>query len=161
MAKILNVEDQPVNMTLAISLLESAGHSVISATDFSHDGPEGLACDIGEQPHRFVPASPGTRLLASFQHGAVGIAREYLLRTIRKRGRERRAVAVPLRASMRIARRHRGRCDRGTRDAPVPRTARCRPPAPSDTRPSRAARGPHVPRAPLGRLPRTGDTKMT
>jgi two-component system cell cycle response regulator DivK len=33
MAKILIVEDNPANMTLAIFLLESAGHSVISATD--------------------------------------------------------------------------------------------------------------------------------
>jgi two-component system cell cycle response regulator DivK len=33
MAKILIVEDNPANMTLAIFLLESAGHSVISAKD--------------------------------------------------------------------------------------------------------------------------------
>jgi two-component system cell cycle response regulator DivK len=33
MAKVLIVEDNPANMTLAVFLLESAGHTVISATD--------------------------------------------------------------------------------------------------------------------------------
>lgn len=33
MAKILVVEDNPTNMKLAVFLLETAGHSVISATD--------------------------------------------------------------------------------------------------------------------------------
>jgi two-component system cell cycle response regulator DivK len=33
MATILIVEDNPANMTLAVFLLESAGHRVISATD--------------------------------------------------------------------------------------------------------------------------------
>ena len=33
MARILIIEDNPTNMTLAIFLLQSAGHSVISATD--------------------------------------------------------------------------------------------------------------------------------
>src|SRR4051812_20257661 len=33
MARILVVEDNPANMTLAVFLLESAGHTVISATD--------------------------------------------------------------------------------------------------------------------------------
>ena len=33
MARILIVEDNPANMTLAVFLLESAGHSVLSATD--------------------------------------------------------------------------------------------------------------------------------
>src|SRR4051812_16738664 len=33
MAKVLIVEDNPANMTLAIFLLETAGHTVISATD--------------------------------------------------------------------------------------------------------------------------------
>jgi two-component system, cell cycle response regulator DivK len=32
-AKVLIVEDNPANMTLAVFLLESAGHTVISATD--------------------------------------------------------------------------------------------------------------------------------
>jgi two-component system cell cycle response regulator DivK len=33
MAKILVVEDNPTNMTLAVFLLEQAGHSVLGATD--------------------------------------------------------------------------------------------------------------------------------
>ena len=33
MAKILIVEDNPTNMTLAVFLLQSAGHTVLSATD--------------------------------------------------------------------------------------------------------------------------------
>src|SRR5688572_31962378 len=33
MATVLIVEDNPANMTLAIFLLESAGHTVLSATD--------------------------------------------------------------------------------------------------------------------------------
>ena len=33
MAKVLIVEDNPANMTLAVFLLQSAGHTVLSATD--------------------------------------------------------------------------------------------------------------------------------
>jgi two-component system cell cycle response regulator DivK len=33
MASVLVIEDNPVNLTLAIFLLESAGHTVLSATD--------------------------------------------------------------------------------------------------------------------------------
>ena len=33
MARVLVVEDNPANMTLAVFLLESAGHSVLSASD--------------------------------------------------------------------------------------------------------------------------------
>lgn len=33
MARVLIVEDNPANMTLAVFLLESAGHSVLTATD--------------------------------------------------------------------------------------------------------------------------------
>src|SRR5271154_5495412 len=33
MAKVLIVEDNPTNMTLAVFLLESAGHTVLKATD--------------------------------------------------------------------------------------------------------------------------------
>ena len=46
MAKVLIVEDNPANMTLAIFLLESAGHSVLSATD----AEAGLALARHEQP---------------------------------------------------------------------------------------------------------------
>ena len=46
MAKVLIVEDNPANMTLAIFLLESAGHVVINATD----AEAGLMLARAEQP---------------------------------------------------------------------------------------------------------------
>jgi two-component system cell cycle response regulator DivK len=47
MAKILIIEDNPTNMRLAIFLLESAGHSVLSATD----AEAGLALARDQQPN--------------------------------------------------------------------------------------------------------------
>jgi two-component system cell cycle response regulator DivK len=47
MAKVLIVEDNPANMTLAIFLLESAGHLVLNATD----AEAGLTLARDEQPH--------------------------------------------------------------------------------------------------------------
>ena len=46
MAKVLIVEDNPANMTLAVFLLESAGYSVISVTN----AEAGLTCARDEQP---------------------------------------------------------------------------------------------------------------
>ncbi|MDP9279808.1 MAG: response regulator [Gemmatimonadota bacterium] len=46
MAKVLVVEDNPANMTLATFLLQSAGHSVLSA----RDAETGLALARVEQP---------------------------------------------------------------------------------------------------------------
>jgi two-component system, cell cycle response regulator DivK len=46
MAKVVVVEDNPANMTLATFLLESAGHSVLKATD----AETGLALARTEQP---------------------------------------------------------------------------------------------------------------
>jgi two-component system, cell cycle response regulator DivK len=46
MAKVLVVEDNPANMTLATFLLQSAGHTVLSATD----AEAGLMVARGEQP---------------------------------------------------------------------------------------------------------------
>ncbi len=46
MARILIVEDNPANMTLATFLLESAGHSVLTATD----GETGLRLAREEHP---------------------------------------------------------------------------------------------------------------
>jgi two-component system, cell cycle response regulator DivK len=46
MARVLVVEDNPANMALAIFLLESAGHSVISAVD----AEAGLALARDRQP---------------------------------------------------------------------------------------------------------------
>jgi two-component system cell cycle response regulator DivK len=47
MAKILVVEDNPTNIPLAIFLLESAGHTVISASD----AEAGLTLARDQQPH--------------------------------------------------------------------------------------------------------------
>ena len=47
MATILIVEDNAANMTLAIFLLESAGHTVLSATD----AEAGLTLARDQQPH--------------------------------------------------------------------------------------------------------------
>jgi two-component system, cell cycle response regulator DivK len=46
MAKILVVEDNAANMTLAVYLLETTGHTVLSATD----AEAGLASARSEQP---------------------------------------------------------------------------------------------------------------
>jgi two-component system, cell cycle response regulator DivK len=46
MAKVLIVEDNPANMTLATFLVQSAGHRVISATD----AEAGLTLARAEQP---------------------------------------------------------------------------------------------------------------
>jgi two-component system cell cycle response regulator DivK len=46
MAKILVVEDNAANMTLAVFLLQSAGHTVLSATD----AEAGLSLARGERP---------------------------------------------------------------------------------------------------------------
>jgi len=50
MARILIVEDNPANMTLAIFLLQSAGHTVLSATD----AETGLTLARDEQPDLVV-----------------------------------------------------------------------------------------------------------
>jgi two-component system, cell cycle response regulator DivK len=47
MARVLLVEDNPANMKLATFLLQSAGHTVLSATD----AEAGLTLARGEQPN--------------------------------------------------------------------------------------------------------------
>ena len=47
MARVLAVEDNPTNMTLAVFLLQSAGHTVLSATD----AEAGLTLARDEQPN--------------------------------------------------------------------------------------------------------------
>ena len=47
MAKILIVEDNPANLTLAVFLLQSAGHTIFRA----RDAEAGLALAGDEQPH--------------------------------------------------------------------------------------------------------------
>jgi two-component system cell cycle response regulator DivK len=46
-AKILIIEDNPANMTLAVFLLQSVGHTVLTATD----GETGLSLARDEQPN--------------------------------------------------------------------------------------------------------------
>src|ERR1700693_767720 len=46
MSRVVIVEDNPTNMTLAVFLLQSAGHTVLSATD----AEAGLKLASGEQP---------------------------------------------------------------------------------------------------------------
>jgi two-component system cell cycle response regulator DivK len=46
MARVLIIEDNPTNMTLAVFLLQSAGHTVLSATD----AESGLTLAHAEQP---------------------------------------------------------------------------------------------------------------
>ena len=47
MANILVIEDNPTNMTLAVFLLQSVGHTVLSATD----AEAGLTLAREERPH--------------------------------------------------------------------------------------------------------------
>ena len=47
MAKVLIVEDNPANMSLAVCLLKSAGHTVLNAAD----AEAGLTLARDEQPH--------------------------------------------------------------------------------------------------------------
>jgi two-component system cell cycle response regulator DivK len=47
MAKVLIVEDNPANMKLAVFLLQSVGHTVLSATD----AEAGLTLARGEEPN--------------------------------------------------------------------------------------------------------------
>jgi two-component system cell cycle response regulator DivK len=47
MARVLIVEDNPTNLTLATFLLKSAGHTVLSATD----AEAGLTLARAERPH--------------------------------------------------------------------------------------------------------------
>jgi two-component system cell cycle response regulator DivK len=76
MAKVLIIEDNAANMTLAIFLLESAGHVVINATD----AEAGLTLARDEQPHLILmdiqlPGMDGleaTRLLKQ-DHATRGI----------------------------------------------------------------------------------------
>ena len=50
MARVLIVEDNAANMTLAVFLLQSAGHTVLTATD----AEAGLTLARGEQPDLIV-----------------------------------------------------------------------------------------------------------
>jgi two-component system, cell cycle response regulator DivK len=73
-ARVLVVEDNPANMTFAVFLLESAGHSVLTATDAEagfalarEHGPDLILMDIqlpgmdGLQATTLLKADPATR----------------------------------------------------------------------------------------------------
>ena len=55
MARVLIVEDNPANMTLAVFLLESAGHTVIRATN----AEVGLTLARAEHPHPSLTINNG------------------------------------------------------------------------------------------------------
>ena len=69
MARVLIVEDNPANMTLAKFLLESAGHTVLSATD----AEAGLTLARDEQPNLILmdiqlPGMDGLEATALLKH---------------------------------------------------------------------------------------------
>jgi two-component system cell cycle response regulator DivK len=69
MAKVLIVEDNPANMALAIFLLQSAGHTVVTATD----AEAGLTLARDEQPHLILmdiqlPGMDGLEATALLKH---------------------------------------------------------------------------------------------
>jgi two-component system, cell cycle response regulator DivK len=71
MATVLVVEDNPTNMTLAVFLLESAGHTVLSATD----AEAGLTVARDEQPDLILmdiqlPGMDGLQATALLKHAA-------------------------------------------------------------------------------------------
>ena len=92
MAKVLIVEDNPANMTLAVFLLQSAGHTVLSATD----AEAGLTLARVEQPDLILmdiqlPGIDGlaaTRLLKS--DGLTGTIPVIALTALAMKGDEER-----------------------------------------------------------------------
>ena len=71
MAKVLIVEDNAANMTLAVFLLQSAGHTVLSATD----AEAGLTLARDEQPNLILmdiqlPGMDGLEAIALLKRDA-------------------------------------------------------------------------------------------
>ena len=71
MAKVLIIEDNATNMTLAIFLLQSAGHTVLAAVD----AEAGLALARGEQPNLILmdiqlPGMDGLEATGLLKRGA-------------------------------------------------------------------------------------------
>ena len=71
MAKVLIIEDNPTNMTLAIFLLQSAGHTVLSATD----AEAGLTLARDEHPSPDPDGHPASRHGRPPGHGAAQAGR--------------------------------------------------------------------------------------
>jgi len=72
MAHILVIEDNPANLTLATFLLQSAGHTVVTATD----GEAGLSLARSEQPQLILmdiqlPGMDGLHATALLKQDAV------------------------------------------------------------------------------------------
>jgi two-component system cell cycle response regulator DivK len=96
MATVLIVEDNPANMTLAVFLLESAGHTVVTATD----AEAGLTLARAEQPNLILmdiqlPGMDGleaTRLLK--QHDATRAIPVIALTALAMKGDEERIRAA-------------------------------------------------------------------
>jgi two-component system cell cycle response regulator DivK len=75
MAKVLIVEDNAANMTLAVFLLQSAGHTVVSATD----AEAGLTLARAEQPNLILmdiqlPGMDGLQATALLKADAATVA---------------------------------------------------------------------------------------
>ena len=71
MARVLIVEDNPTNMTLAVFLLQSAGHTVLRATD----AEAGLTLARAEQPNLILmdiqlPGMDGLEATMTLKHDA-------------------------------------------------------------------------------------------
>ncbi|HEV2084185.1 MAG TPA: response regulator [Gemmatimonadales bacterium] len=96
MAKVLVVEDNSANMTLAVFLLQSAGHTVLSATD----AEAGLTLARDEQPNLILmdiqlPGIDGLEATALLKRGdATGAIPVIALTALAMKGDEERIRAA-------------------------------------------------------------------
>ena len=96
MAKVLIVEDNSANMTLAVFLLQSVGHTVLSATD----AEAGLTLARDEQPNLILmdiqlPGMDGLEATALLkQDGATGAIPVIALTALAMKGDEERIRAA-------------------------------------------------------------------
>ena len=96
MAKVLVVEDNAANMTLAVFLLQSSGHTVLSATD----AEAGLAMARDEQPDLILmdiqlPGMDGLQAIAMLkQHDATRAIPVIALTALAMKGDEERIRAA-------------------------------------------------------------------
>jgi two-component system cell cycle response regulator DivK len=96
MARVLVVEDNPTNMTLARFLLQSAGHTVLSATD----AEAGLTLARAERPNLILmdiqlPGMDGLEATAQLKRdGATGNIPVIALTALAMKGDEERIRAA-------------------------------------------------------------------